>query len=121
MPIARSLELSFRATSNGAFVGESPRVCGLVMEGEELSTALDESRLFPDEYLSLVQVAETSGTVPETLERLSPQFADQARRSLTVLAVALAWLIWASVATLIIFIIFSFFLNYVRMINELSR
>ena len=55
----------------------------------------DESRLFPDEYLSLVQVAETSGTVPETLERLSPQFADQARRSLSALAVTLAWLVWA--------------------------
>jgi type IV pilus assembly protein PilC len=117
MPIARSLELSFRATSNGAFVGASPQVCGLVMEGEELSTALDESRLFPDEYLSLVQVAETSGTVPETLERLSPQFADQARRSLSALAVTLAWLVWVVVAVFIIFIIFSFVMTYVRMLE----
>jgi type IV pilus assembly protein PilC len=117
MPIARSLELSFRATSNGAFVGESPRVCGLVMQGEELSMALDEAGLFPDEYLSLVQVAEASGTVPETLERLSPQFEDQARRSLTALAVTLAWLVWVVVALFIIFIIFSFVMTYVRMLE----
>jgi type IV pilus assembly protein PilC len=118
MPIARSLELSFRATSNGAFVGASPNVCGLVMNGEELSMALDESGLFPDEYLSLVQVAEASGTVPETLERLSPQFEDQARRSLAALAVTLAWLVWVVVALFIIFIIFSFVMTYVRMLER---
>jgi type IV pilus assembly protein PilC len=117
MPISRSLELSFRATGNGAFVGASPRVCGLVMDGEELSGALDDSRLFPEEYLSLVQVAETSGTVPETLERLSPQFEEQARRSLTALAVTLGWLVWVVVAIFIIFIIFSIVLRYIGMIN----
>src|SRR5262249_9872245 len=50
MPISRSLELSFRATSNGAFMGASPEVCNLVLNGEELGSALDQSRLFPDEY-----------------------------------------------------------------------
>ncbi len=120
MPVTRSLELSFRATGNGAFVGASPLVCGLVMNGEELGTALDQSRLFPDEYLSIVNVAETSGTVPEALARLSPQFEDQARRSLAALAVALGWLVWICVAGLIIFIIFSFVSNYVGIINKLS-
>lgn len=120
MPIQHSLDLSFRATGNGAFVGASPQVCNAVLNGDELSTALDESRLFPEEYLSLVQVAETSGTVPETLQRLSPQFEEQARRSLVVLAVAVSWLVWVAVAGLIIFIVFSFFLQYVKTINDLS-
>ncbi len=121
MPISRSLELSFRATANGAFVGASPRVCGLVLNGDELSEALDDSRLFPEEYLSMVQVAESSGTVPETLERLSPQFEDQARRSLTALAVMLGWLVWLAVAVFIIFIIFSIVLKYVSMINAAAN
>src|SRR5262245_31956926 len=34
MPISRSLELSFRATGNGAFVGASPDVCNVVLNGE---------------------------------------------------------------------------------------
>jgi type IV pilus assembly protein PilC len=121
MPISRSLELSFRATGNGAFVGASSTVCDAVLNGDELSAALDEVRLFPEEYLSLVQVAETSGTVPETLERLSPQFEDQARRSLTALAIMLGWLVWSLVAVFIIFIIFSFVLKYVGMINAAAN
>ncbi|MGE5192640.1 MAG: type II secretion system F family protein [Deltaproteobacteria bacterium] len=121
MPISRSLELSFRATGNGAFVGASPLVCGLVMNGEELGTALDQSRLFPDEYLSIVNVAETSGTVPEALARLSPQFEEQARRSLGALAVTLGWLVWLVVAVFIIFIIFSFVMWYVGIINSATK
>ena len=118
MPIARSLESSFRATSNGAYVGASPQVCELVLNGEELGAALDDSGLFPDEFLSIVNVAETSGTVPEALARLSPQFEEQARRSLAALAVTVGWLVWVAVAMLIIYIIFSFFIQYVGLINR---
>jgi type IV pilus assembly protein PilC len=118
MPIAHSLELSFRATGNGAFIGASPQISEAVLNGDELSTALDDSRLFPEEYISLVQVGETSGTVPETLERLSPQFEEQARRSLVILAVALSWVVWSVVAMFIIFIVFRVVMKYVSMINS---
>jgi type IV pilus assembly protein PilC len=121
MPISRSLELSFRATGNGAFAGASHSVCDCVLNGSELSQALDEARLFPEEFLSLVQVAETSGTVPETLERLSPQFEEQARRSLTALAIMLGWLVWTVVGVFIIFIIFSVVMKYVGMINSAAN
>src|SRR5262245_2970042 len=43
MPISRSLELSFRATGNGAFVGASPFVCNMVLDVEALGDALDLS------------------------------------------------------------------------------
>jgi type IV pilus assembly protein PilC len=121
MPISRSLELSFRATSNGAFMGASPEVCNLILNGEELGSALDQSRLFPDEYLSIVNVAETSGTVPEALARLGPQFEDQARRSLSALAVTLGWLVWLIVAGFIVFLIFRFVMWYVGMINSATQ
>ncbi|MBS0260881.1 MAG: type II secretion system F family protein [Planctomycetes bacterium] len=121
MPIQHSLELSLKATGNGAFMGASAAVCEAVMNGEELSTALDDTRLFPEEYVSLVQVGETSGTVPETLQRLSPQFEEQARRSLVVLAVSVSWLVWLLVAGLIAFIVISFVLQYVKMINDAMK
>jgi type IV pilus assembly protein PilC len=117
MPIARSLDGSFRATGNGAFAAASPIVQNYVLEGEELSVALAAVRLFPDEFLQIVQVAETSGSVPETLERLSPQFEEQARRSLGMLAAAAGWLVWTIVAGFIIYVIFSIALTYIGMIN----
>jgi len=66
-------------------------------------------------------VGETTGTVPEQLQRLSPQLEDRARRSLETMTAAFAWLIWAMVAGLIIFIIFRIFLNYIALIDEAQR
>lgn len=121
MPIGRSIEASFRATGNGAFMGASQQVTEMVMQGQEVSVALDAVRLFPDDYLHMVQVAETTGTIPEMLQKLSPEFESQARRSLSALAAVMGWVVWLIVAGLIVFVIFSIFLKYVGMINDLSK
>jgi type IV pilus assembly protein PilC len=118
MSIEPSLTSSFKATSNGAFLKASPHVWAAVREGEMLHEALAETRLFPTDYLHIVDVAETSGTVPETLDRLSPDFEAQARRALEMLASALAWLIWCLVAAFIIFLIFRVAMFYIGQINN---
>lgn len=118
MSIRPSLESSLKATGNGAFANAAPMVTAMVAEGEELSLALRETRLFPIDYLELIRVGETTGTVPETLERLSPQLEDQARRSLAAMTTALAWLIWSLVAALIIFLIFRIAFMYIGMLNS---
>ncbi len=118
LPIDQSLEASLKATANGVFINAIPHIIGDVMSGETLTSAFDRSGLFPAEYIQIVEVGETSGTVPETLDRLSPQFEDKARRSLRVLAETLGWLVWLLVAGFIIFVIFSIALKYVGLINE---
>lgn len=118
MSIQPSLEQSFKATSNGAFIKVQPEVWARVREGETLHEALEATNLFPTDYLSIVDVAETSGTVPEALDRLSPQLEADARRSMETLASALAWAIWCAVATFIIFLIFRIFQFYVGQLND---
>lgn len=121
MSIEPSLEASLKATGNGAFVASIPQTVAMVREGEDLTTTLAATGLYPRDYLELVRVGESTGTVPEALERISPQLEDQARRSLSVLAGALAWLIWALVATLIIFIILRVFMNYAKLLEDAAR
>jgi type IV pilus assembly protein PilC len=117
MPIAQSLEKSLRATSNGAYVAAIPQVSAAVNAGEDVVTALDETGLFPHDYLHIVRVGEESGTIPEQLDRLSPQFEDQARRSLSALATALGWLVWLAVAVFIVFMIFRLLFWYIGLLN----
>ena len=121
MPIEPSVKASLKATGNGAFQAEASEVWRKLREGETLTEALAATHLFPADYIQLVDVGETSGTVPETLDRLSPEFEEQARRSLAMLASALGWAVWVLVAVFIIFVIFSIVLTYVGMINELAR
>ena len=121
MTIDRSLLASLKATNNGAFQDAAPELIGRIREGEDFSTAIAATGLFPEDYLHMVGVAETSGTVPETLYRLSPQFEDQARRSLKTLTTMLSGGTWLMVAGFIVFFIFRFFLWYVGMINDAVR
>ena len=122
MPIGPSLDASLKATANGSFAAAAPQVIGMVQGGEDLSEALAAPNLFPVEYLELVRVGEATGTVPETLERLSPQLEEQARRSLAALTGTLAWMIWALVAIMIVFIVFRIFMiAYIGPINDLLK
>lgn len=121
MTVDRSLSASLKATNNGAFQKAASELIGRIHAGEEFSDALASTQLFPEDYIHMVSVAETSGTVPEALNRLSPQFEDQARRSLTTLTATISWLIWASVAAFIVFFIFRFFMWYVGMLNDAMK
>lgn len=121
MDIKPSLESSLKATSNGAFIGATPQIVGLVMDGEVLTDALASSKLFPSDVIEMIRVGETSGTVPETLEHLGPQFEDKARRALSALTAAFAWLIWLLVAGLITFFIFRIALTYIGLINDAAN
>jgi len=119
MSIKPSLECSLKATGNGAFAAAQPLIWQQLFEGETLTTALTESRLFPTEYLQVVATAEETGTVPEQLDRLSHLFEDDAQRSMERLTSFLGGLIWALVAAFIIFLIFRLALAfYVRPMQE---
>ncbi len=119
MPVDESIKASMRATNNGAFMGQGPRIIYWIEQGETVTEALRESQLFPTDVIEMIHVGETSGTVPEMLHRLGPQFEDQARRSLETLAGALGWLVWVIVAGFIIFVIFSVMFWYIGIIQEL--
>lgn len=121
MSILPSLQASLRATANGAFLAAAPELCSRVEEGDPLNRALAESRLFPEDYLHMVEVAESSGTVPEMLDHLSPRFEEDARRNLSALASTLAWVVWTLVAIFIVVIVFNIVLQYIALINEMSQ
>lgn len=119
MDIKPSLEVSLKATSNGAFIDAAPRIVTHVMEGEDLTDACQATGLFPSDVIEMMRVGEASGTVPETLQHLGPQFEERARRSLSMLTMMFAGLIWLCVAVFITYFIFRlFFVMYLGPLNE---
>jgi type IV pilus assembly protein PilC len=118
MPIDDSLDASLAATANGVFDAAAPFITQDIMKGETLSDALNNSRLFPEEFINIVHVSETSGTVPEALHRLSPQFEEDARRSLKTLTTLAAWGVWMCVAGFIIYVIFKIVLWYTSLLQS---
>lgn len=118
LSIDESIQSSLRATSNEAFATLSQPILEDIYDGEQLSDALEHTSLFPPDFIEMVAVGETSGTVPEALHQLGPQLEDQARRSLKAVATAAGWAVWAGVAAFIIYVIFRFAMWYTGMIND---
>lgn len=120
MDVKPSLQASLKATSNGAFIAATSQMVSHVMEGEDLTDACQASNLFPPEVIEMIRVGETSGTVPEMLQHLGPQFEERARRSLTMLTSVFAWLIWLLVAAMITFFVFRIAMFYIGMLNDVA-
>lgn len=118
MPIRDSMKASLAATGNGQFMAHKRQIVEDVMGGEQLSVAMQNSRLFPEDYIEMVIVGETSGTVPEMLHRMSPEFEASARRSLSALAATLGWAVWLLVAGFIIYIVITIMMWYINMIES---
>jgi type IV pilus assembly protein PilC len=111
MPIAEALRLSLRATGNGAFQGCVKPVQASLKSGDDLTLALSQTRLFPEEFLHLLAVAEESGQVPEVMRRQAKEYEEEAGRRLTVLTTVAARGVWLVVAALIVVAIFRIYLT----------
>ncbi|MDG1895759.1 MAG: type II secretion system F family protein [Fuerstiella sp.] len=118
MPIKPSLESSLKATANGAYIAGIQGIWDQLAAGQTLAESLQSSKLFPVEFLHIVDTAEQTGTVPESLERMSHHFDDDAHRAMTWMTTLLARTIWGMVAFFIGFIVIRFFMTYVAMINS---
>ncbi|MEM1063125.1 MAG: type II secretion system F family protein [Planctomycetota bacterium] len=121
VPIDRSLDSAFRATSNGAYARTRGEVIASVLAGEDLADALGRTGLFATDYLHMVEVGDHSGMVPETLDRIAPELEADGRRKLDALVAAAGWAIWAVIAGFIIFVIFRIFGFYIGMLNEAAN
>ncbi|HVS38629.1 MAG TPA: type II secretion system F family protein [Gemmataceae bacterium] len=120
MPIAKALRLSFRATGNAAFTDRLDKATAGVKKGDELTTALAATGLFPQEFQHIIAVAEESGRMTEVLRQEAEHYHDEADRRMAALTRAMTVLVWLIVATFIIVFIFRIFSQYVDLFNQVG-
>ena len=92
MEVIRSLRLAVKATSSPSLQSELPRVEAMVRGGATLTEAVSALGLLDLSSMGSLAIAETTGTLDETLERMSRELQQsslRAMRLLIVLATAL--------------------------------
>ena len=120
MPIARAIGLSFQATGNAAYAADARRIQESLKTGDNLTRAISQCRLLPEDYVNIIAVAEEGGRVPEVMVNQAHYYEEEAGRRLVFLTRAAGFAVWAFVAILIIFAIFKIFSIYVNAINNLA-
>jgi type II secretory pathway component PulF len=110
--------LSLRATGNGAYERAIDVIVGNVRKGKDLTTALARSRIFPIEFLHIMDVAEESGSLTEVMRRQAIHYDEEAGRRLAVLASTAAYAVWIVVGGLMVWTIFRIFTMYISKITS---
>jgi type II secretory pathway component PulF len=119
MAVVDALALSLRATQSPRYRALTAEVTRGIKAGREIHEVLDETRVFPREFLDAIEVGERSGRLPETMAVVSEQYQDQARHALAALTMVAGFAVWALVAGLIVLMIFRIFMTaYLGPINE---
>jgi type IV pilus assembly protein PilC len=118
MSIGEALKLSLRATGNGAYDNAIRVIVGAVSKGTDLTTALSYSRLFPVEFLHVMEVAEESGSLTEVMRRQADHYDEEAGRRLSALAATAAYGVWAIVGGLMVWTIYRIFSMYISKITS---
>ncbi len=114
--IRDSLRRALESTSNGAFMARRGQVESDIIGGEAVSTALQKTRLFPEDFMEIVEVAEESGELDESFGRLARLYFERAETGMRVMSAVLSWTIWGVVALMVAFVVISFYLNYFHML-----
>lgn len=116
-PIGEAAKLGLRATSNHAYAERAEPTARLIKGGDTLTEALREQRLFPSDYLDIVETAEVGGKEPQAFEKLAEQNYETATRRMRTLAAVASKLVWALVAVFIIILIFNIAMQYVGILD----
>lgn len=112
MSTKKALRLSMEITSNDAFIQACQPVLASVKKGQSIVNALSQCGVFPEEYLAQIEVAEESGSIPETCKRLALQHSEEAGRQLSIIFYLMGGTVWLCTAGFIVFIIARMYGSY---------
>lgn len=92
-----------------------------VLEGIELSPALEATRRFPVDLLASVAIGEETGKLPENLARIADEYESQAEFMIKNLGALLQPLIYIAMGGIVLFIILAVFLPYLQILSGLAQ
>lgn len=115
----RAIRRSFAATEVLSYVQAAEAAAKRVKSGAEFARALTATRLFPEEFLAIVQTAEIAGTLPERLAEQAEHYGELAGERLKRLTQIVGGAVWVGVAVLVIIAIFRIASVYLNAINAM--
>lgn len=101
MPAQACMQVGLASSQNAYFLSLESEICGAIAGGAEFHQALARTAAFPDDFVDAVEAGELSGTVTETLERLSNEYRDRAAQLFQMVTVVGGFLVMAFVGLVI--------------------
>lgn len=121
VPILQALNITRDTAGNVVISDAISKVHEAVKEGESIVTPLSSSGVFPNMVISMVDVGEETGQLPEMLLKVADVYDDEVDNAVTALTSILEPIMIVILALVVGAVVFALFLPLIKMISTMSE
>ncbi len=118
--IGSSLKLTGRVLALPAYRRAVEGTRSLVVDGTELSAALDQSGRFGVDVVAIVESGEESGRIPEALDKLADDYEEQVEHMVRNLGQLIQPIMMVAMGGVVLFVILAVLLPYIQALSALA-
>jgi type IV pilus assembly protein PilC len=118
MDLRRVVPLVLRSTGIDFYTRHADQIVGDVAAGNPIHIAFSRSNAFPAEFIDALAVAEESGRMVESMDRLSNRYEEEATEAIKLIAKGMGFAITLLVMGIIVYMIFHLAGIYFGAIND---
>ena len=120
VPILQALTIVKETAGNVIIANAVSKVHESVKEGETITAPLEASRVFPPMVVSMVDVGEQTGALPEMLLKIADNYDEEVDNAVAAMTSLLEPIMIVFLAVIVGSIVIAMFLPLIAMINNLS-
>ncbi len=120
VPILQALNITRDTAGNVVISKAIEKVHEAVKEGETIVTPLQASGVFPNMVISMVDVGEETGQLPEMLLKVADVYDDEVDNAVTALTSILEPIMIVILALIVGSVVFALFLPLIKMISTMG-
>lgn len=120
VPILQALNITKETAGNVVISYAISQVHEAVKEGETIVTPLQASGVFPNMVISMVDVGEETGQLPEMLLKVADVYDDEVDNAVTALTSILEPMMIVFLAVVVGGVVFALFLPLIKIINTMG-
>lgn len=121
VPILQALNIT-KETSGNVIISEAiKKIHDSVKEGESVTQPMLATKVFPDMVVSMVDVGEETGQLPDMLLKIAEVYDDEVDNSVTGLTAIIEPIMIVLLAVIVGGIVIALFLPMIQMINDLQN
>lgn len=120
VPILQALNITKETAGNSIISDAITKVHDAVKEGESMVAPLESSNVFPPMVISMVDVGEETGQLPEMLLKIADVYEDEVDNSVSALTAMLEPIMIVILALVVGVIVMALFLPLIEVIKGLS-
>jgi type IV pilus assembly protein PilC len=120
VPVLNSLAIVKETSGNEVVAGAIQKVHDAVKEGEGIAVPLNATKIFPPMVISMVEVGEETGKLPEMLEKIADTYDEEVDNSVSALTSLIEPLMIVALAGIVGSIVIALFLPLVKIIEKMG-